>query len=199
MFHPGWFSSFDLIRHEELKDCKIGIIHPDVTEFRFDWIRIHVEQQIFQAIVFNNAYFEQLRDFVIGTISVLEEIEITALGLNRELHFRASSRERYDAFGDMIAPKTIWEKQGEGKYGLLEMIMEYKQESHQGYIKARIAPSVKLKPDFGIQFDFNNHYDIEDKDSKKYLEIIQDNWQKDSKRTLQLAEGLLSETDEYNK
>lgn len=193
MFHPGWFASRGLVRPEDLKDCQIEILHADLAIFWFEWIHFVIERRRFQAKIRENAYYEQLRDLVAGTLSILEDVSISAIGLNHEMHFQSSSEEAYHAFGDMVAPKEVWKDLRDGQYGLSKMVMEYKREKPPGFIRTIIAPSGEFKaPVQGLYFETNNHYENVEKDTKSILGILQDRWEEDIRNSLEFTQNLLN-------
>ena len=192
LFHPGWFTSNGLVRPEDLKGCQIEMLHSELAIFWFEWVHFSIERRRFQAKVREEAYYEQLRDLMVGTLSIIGEAKITALGLNYEMHFEASSEQAYHAFGDMVAPKDVWKKLRDGNYGLSRMDMQCKREKPPGFIQTVIMPSVEFKaPKRGLYFESNNHYENTQKDIESVITLIQDHWELDYRSSFQYIQNLL--------
>lgn len=191
-FHPGWFTSNGLVRPDDLKDCRIEILHSDLAIFWFEWVHFLVDRHRFQAKVREEAYYEQLRDLMVGTLSLLQEAKISAVGLNYEMHFEATSEQAYHAFGDMVAPKGIWKQLRDGSYGLSRMDMQCKRDKPPGFIQTIIMPSAEFKaPTRGLYFENNNHYENTQKEIESVISIIQDHWESECKGSFEFIENLL--------
>jgi hypothetical protein len=169
------------------------MLHSELAVFWFEWVNFLVERHRFQVKVREEVYYEQLRDLMVGTLSTLGEANISAVGLNYEMHFEASSEQAYHAFGDMIAPKDVWKRLRDGSYGLSRMDMQCKREKPPGFIQTIIMPSAEFKaPARGLYFESNNHYENAQKDIENIIGIIQDRWESDSKGSFESIQALLS-------
>jgi len=84
IFQPSWFAAQNLIRPQEAEAAEIEIIHPKVAAFTAGWLRLHVVEDRFHASTTQVAYFETLRDLVLGVFGILSHIPLKALGINRE-------------------------------------------------------------------------------------------------------------------
>lgn len=192
LFHPGWFVANDLVRPEDLKECQVELLNRDLSIFGFEWISFFIDRNRFQAKARENAFFEQLRDLVLGTLSILQDANVHAVGINRAMHFHSPSQEAFHSFGDMVAPKGPWTGIRHGDYGLSRMIMQRKRESPVGYVQTSITPSNEFNPpDYGLYFEINNHYENNEKDVSNILSIIENYWEIDLQDSLEFIETLL--------
>src|SRR5208283_6119003 len=70
----------------------------------------------------------RLHDFFVKCFQKLGETPISAVGINREIHFDAGSKEAQDRVGDRLAPKLVWgdfmERGGRRLGGLRTLVME---------------------------------------------------------------------------
>lgn len=191
-FHPGWFTANGLINPDAMRDCSVEIISPDIARFWFEWVRFDIQKDRFAfQIKDTDAFSELLQDLVVGTLEIAENTQVGAMGINRDMHFLASSLEKYIAVGDAFAPKDIWRKLGLDKLGLQSMIMESKREAPPGHIWTKLEVSDMFGRERGIHFDINNHYENQEKKTENVIAILKDRWKSDIDQSLTIAKGLL--------
>src|SRR3712207_1383849 len=87
IFHPAWFAANGLIREEEARAAEIEIVHPNAAVFRTEWLVIESARDRFLATTILDAYYEPLRDLVVGVLDLLSHTPLTAMGLNRDFHY----------------------------------------------------------------------------------------------------------------
>lgn len=188
IFHPLWFKMNELIRPEEAESAKLEVTHPQISIFSFEWCRVHVETGRFIVNASNKASYGLISDLVFGTFSILDHTPITAMGLNRTMHFKMDSREKWHAFGHMVAPKEVW-SQIMAKPGLRSLTMEDPRETPEGVLRVQIEPSVRIDP--GVFIDVNNHYKLENKSVQDMLEILRNSWKDVLNKAEDIADSLL--------
>lgn len=49
IFQPFWFSSHGILGEQEVREATIEIIHPDITIFHLNWLKIQVQRDKFIA------------------------------------------------------------------------------------------------------------------------------------------------------
>ena len=194
IFHPSWFKANGLIKPEEADKAKLEFTTPLISIFRVEWFRLQVEAQKFVIQTENETHFELLSDLVMGTFSLLEHTPVSAIGLNRGMHFKMDSEESWHAFGDRIAPKDIWQGVLE-EPGLLSLVMQGpKQKPNQKserYVVVRIESSMRTTP--GIYIDVNNHFGIKDNDLQKVLNILKESWRDVLISSRKIADQIIKE------
>lgn len=158
IFQPAWFAAENLIRKEEAGDAEIELVRPEVSAFRLEWLHMQVLHDRFIASTDQAASFDVLRDFVVGTFSVLEHTPVSKLGLNYDRHFEMESEEAWHKIGQRIAPPAPWER-GLDKPVLRSLTMQGKRPDElQGAISVKVEPSVKAT--FGVYVNVNDHYEL---------------------------------------
>ena len=169
IFHPLWFKINQLIRPEEADVAKLEVTHPAVSVFSLEWFKLQVEKERFIVQTTDKANFGPISDLVLGTFSILDHTPVQALGINRVMHFKMDSREKWHAFGHLIAPKEVWQGIME-RPGLRSLTMEDPRDDPMGFTRVRIEPSKQIDP--GIFIEVNNHYEIKDNNIQNILNIL---------------------------
>lgn len=165
IFQPAWFKACGLISGPEAAAAEVKIIHPAITEISTEWLRLSVTQDRFAAHTTNPAHFEAVRDLSVGVFQLLEHTPMTAMGLNRDMHFRIENEARWHALGDALAPKAIWSEKLEGigarkQPGLRSMTIEGHQPGKENCVtNVTVQPSGKVPT--GLYVGYNRHYKIE--------------------------------------
>lgn len=185
IFHPIWFKTHGLIRDEEANTAELEVTHPEISIFSVDWFELRVGRGRFSIETSDSAHFGPLRDLVLATFSILEHTPVSAVGLNRMMHFKMPSEDKWHAFGHLIAPKKVWDRIMK-QPGLRSLTMQDSRTDPPGYTQVKIEPSTKVEP--GIVVFVNSHYEIEEENVRALLSILKDSWEKD----LVSAEGVVN-------
>jgi hypothetical protein len=188
IFHPFWFNAKGLIKSEEAETSKIEITAPTITIFSIEWCKIQVEPNRFIIQAVSPLHFDQIEDLTLGTFSLLESTPTNAFGINRMMHFKLESREKIDAFGDMIAPKEIW-KDLMHDPGVATLVMVDPKEKAKRITQITVQRSNRLE--LGVFIAVNNHFEIEDKTAKTLINILKEFWQDSIKTSGEKANHLL--------
>jgi hypothetical protein len=196
IFHPSWLASYNLIRRQEAEAAEIQIIHPNVAAFTVEWLQIKVTEDQFQASTTLEAYYETLRDLVIGILEVLSRPPIAHMGINREFHYLSPSVDVWHSIGYRLAPKQDWE-------GVLEQpkmrsltMQGVRPDPFKGYIQTKVEPSPRVEP--GIFVQINDHYELGTSSnesltgSDRVIQILSEQWSESMQRSLSIAEKVAS-------
>src|SRR3989304_1023383 len=141
---PFWLAAHGLIRSEEAEAAKIDIITPPLASFTAVWLTLQVTQDRFSASTTDAAHYEPLRDLVVGIFSLLEHTQFDKMGINRQMHYRMPSEERWHALGHLLAPKAAW-KDMMVHPGLRSLIIEgLRVGIPEAKIYVKVEPSVKV-------------------------------------------------------
>ncbi len=187
MFHPAWFATQNLIRQQEAEEAEIKVIVPDVAVFEAEWLQVEVTRDRFRAASFQEAFYESLRDVVVGTFTVLHQTPLRVMGINQEFHYEFDSEKAWHAVGNRLAPKPDWDEMLDNP-GMKSLTMEGKRtDDYTGYIQVRVAPSTRAR--FGVFIEVNDHYvltsekeisastsDLETILSEKWLDSMKRSW-----------------------
>lgn len=193
MFHPAWLAAHDLIRDQEADAAEIKIIHPEAAVFDVEWLQVRVTRDRFQAASVQEAYYEALRDLVLGTFTILDQTPLRVMGVNRDFHYQLGSEEAWHAVGDRLAPKQDWS--GILKEpGLRSLTMQGRRpDSYSGYIGVKVQPSNRV--DLGIYIEVNDHYQLTSDSNtpagkSDVFTILSEDWQDSMKRGVDIATRL---------
>jgi hypothetical protein len=172
IFTPAWFQLNGVISPEDAAGATVHVIHPELAQFDMGVFNIMVDTQKFMVSC-TTTHHEMTRDLIIATFgAVLMHTPISAIGINREIHFDTGDFWVRNAVGDQLAPKGAWgdwasELDNTGKSptqagGLASMTMRQARLGEiPGYILATIQPSqLPQLREQGIYIGINNHYDL---------------------------------------
>ena len=179
IFQPAWFAANELIRKLEAEEADTEIIHNDISIFRIgNWLRLEVTRDRFHASTEQEAYFEVLVDFVLGTFSLLSHTPAGILGINTSMHYRIKNEKLWHKIGDKLAPKEPW-KSLMRTPGLTRVEMQdVRVDGPKGYLRIRVEPSIRITP--GIAINTNDHYEVDDPKNatgcSELMEILNANW-----------------------
>lgn len=199
IFQPAWFAAQELIRTKESEESEVQLITPEVTSFKLgDWLELQVTRERFSASTAQEAYFEILRDLVLGTFTLLRHSPVRAVGINYMAHHRLRSEEEMHSYGYSWAPKTNWEGILNNP-GMRVLIMQGKRtDGYMGYVQVQSEPSAKVQP--GIFFAINDHFQIAKSDSEQIgcleaIEILRSKCQESIAGSRTMIEKLLHPKD----
>lgn len=177
IFQPAWFGNEGLITESEAESANIQIIHQEVTIFSLNWLQFEVSRDRVKASTTQTAYYEVLRDLIIGTFSILRHTPIYMLGINYDFHIKLNTREEWHNIGNALAPKKYWDNilMRPGTRSLT--IEGERDDEYDGYFRVKIEPSTQIDP--GIFFNMNDHYQVKEPDNlgaDYILNILQSQW-----------------------
>jgi len=196
IIHPSWLAAQDLIAKSEAEAADVKIITSDVSVFKLEWLTLEVTRERYSASTTQAAYFEAVRDLVVGTFSILRHTPARAMGINRDAHFRVSTVEQWHSLGDRLAPKEFW-KQVLEKAGLRVLILSSPRGgSHRGQVRVQIEPSARVDP--GVFCAINDHYENDNDQSKTGCEslvsILRDCWDESMQRSKEIILRIIEES-----
>lgn len=195
IFQPAWFSNEGLIKKSEEQSSKIEIIHQEIVSFKSDWLHLQVKRDSFSATTTQVPYYEPLRDLIFGTFKILIHTPLIQMGLNYEVHYEIDTREKWNKFGDLLAPKEPWSKIiDEPGMRSLTMVQKNRNDNLNGYIQIRVEPSLRVDP--GLFISSNDHYEIENNSvshgANEILNILNEEWTSSFERSKNIM-GKLTE------
>ena len=195
IFHPSWFASQNLIRFQEAEAAEIEIVHPQVTVFNAEWLRIRASTDRFQAATVQEAYYEALRDLVIGVFTLLNHTPLRVMGINQEFHYGLGSEKAWHAVGNCLAPKQDWQNLLSNP-GMRSLTMEGRRPDNlDGYIRVKVEPSTQEK--FGVLVEVNDHYELKSDanalmNASRAIDILSDQWSESMQRGLEIAQAIVN-------
>ena len=187
IFQPSWFAKHNILSKEEAKTAKDAasiLVSPEVTQIILPSLSLIVMRDKLTAQA-QNLNYEILKDLIIGTLELLIHTPIAHVGINLEAHYQLASEQIWHKFGDLLAPKEIWEgiTKNPGMGGL--KIQSERGDDYQGSVNIRVAPSYRIHP--GVYIHLNDHFDLRSDSSNTHL---------GAKNSLDLLEAVWEESIE---
>jgi hypothetical protein len=180
IFHPSWFANAGLIRKNQTDAAKIAIFSYEIVKYSIEWLDFTAQLGRITLTTAQEAYFEPLRDLVLGTFSILDQTPIQMLGINYQMHFTASSTLIWDDIEKKLRPSES--AVSELPASRLESIRLSSVRPYNGFpgvFNFVVEPSSQF-PD-GVFISSNDHYEIkpfeDSMGSHKVLDIIESEWQ----------------------
>lgn len=199
LFHPQWFRAQGLLGESEAKHASMRILVPDFVHWTTDeWLEVQVLPNRFLAQALVESRAEALRDLVVGALQVLDQSSVTALGINRSMHFSVGTEADYHKIGDALAPKEPWAEVLRGRLGMRQLQIEQnvRTDGLTGKTIVTVAPSAKYP--MHVVVDVNNDLRLESpaeaqaKSETRAIETISANWSRLFSDARVLAERLLN-------
>lgn len=192
IFQPAWLAAHSLIRKEEAEHADGLVFSRELASFTADWLRLQVTADRFEAMTEDPAHVEPLRDLVVSVFSLLEHTPFDKMGMNRFMHFRVDSEERWHRFGDFLAPKAPW-KLLLSQPGLRSLTIEGSRvEAPGARIQVKVEPSVRVHP--GVYFAVNEHHEVSGPETgRQLMATLAKSWKAAQTYAFEVAGNLLRE------
>ena len=158
LFSPSWFYIQSLVGLTELENSTIDAITSEFASFKMGWLRVQVTPDFLQLSTEASEEFERLRDAALGTLSALDDLEVSQLGLNRDFHISVDSKEELHRIGDTLTPKGIWA----GVLGIAGMkdvtLWGVRPDQYAGRVHITVQPSNVVEQSVFVLV--NDHYTL---------------------------------------
>lgn len=192
IFQPAWFELQGLIAPSESKEADIEILVKDVVAFNLNWLALQVTKDRFIAATNNEAFFEPLRDLLVGTFTILEHTPIRAIGINYESHYNVSDKSRLSQFYNRLSPKDVWREISKDTILSKIQVTIPSKKDKQGNINVTIEPSIRTDGPF---FRVNNHYTLSNQTSpiigaQESVRLIAQKWDETIKESVNIIEDI---------
>jgi hypothetical protein len=172
IFAPDWLKDKEIVVGNDFGKLKILIVHPDIVSYEMPWGTFQADRNNF-SITTTREPLVRAHDFFVRCFQFLPETPISAVGINREVHFETASEAARDHVGDVLAPKDFWgdflQPEGQKAGGLRSLIMEQsirkegrlaRTDGRFGHVWARVEPSSRQDIRCGIFVHINDHFDL---------------------------------------
>jgi hypothetical protein len=154
---PRWLRQTDLIGAEDYESYSIEIVSAKATIVSFGSIKLQVLPDNLSVTTDAPAEVEATRDLAAGILLSSGSPTISALGINRMVHFEADPTQ-YHAIGDAITPKSLWDD-ALRLPGMLNLgITGARDDGYGGNINVQVQPSAMVRP--GVFVSINDHYNL---------------------------------------
>lgn len=159
---PWWLAHIGLISSSDAENTKVEGISSEFSVFELSWVRIEVLRERFSATALNiDADKLRLRDLVGGVFSALPHTPVTAIGINRIVHYEMSGQDQYHSVGHRLAPKEFWRDYVE-EPGLKNLtIVARRPDGRPGEINISVKPI--LSANNVIEISYNSHLQFKDR------------------------------------
>jgi hypothetical protein len=202
IINPSWLLLKSLISEPAQKQALENnnyISHPEISQFKLDYCTIQITKDRYLIESTQEGYFESLREHTLGIFSSLKETPIYQMGINLAHHYRFKDKDEYNKFGDLIAPKKIWNEKIINP-GLKKIeIRSERNDKYKGEINTYLGISSNFE--MGLRIQVNDHYTLYNRSEvSNTLEInaapaitmLKDNWENSMKNSTSIIENLIS-------
>jgi len=194
ILHPSWFSNAGLIRKNQTDAAKISIFSYEIVKYSIEWLDFTAQLNRITLTTTQEAYFEPLRDLVLGTFSILDQTPIQMLGINYQMHFIPSSTLHWDDTEKKLRPpQSELTKLPLSRLESIKLSSVRPYNSYPGVFNFVAEPSA-IFPD-GIYISSNDHYEVrpfeDTMGSHKILDLIDSEWQNSTKFLAEYLGNLL--------
>jgi hypothetical protein len=201
IFQPAWFARQNLLPQTEADTADVKAIVHQFCDFETGRFHIQVTNERFAVLTKADANPAPLRDLVLGTFYILEHTPVSALGLNRHMHFSLPSMDVWNQVGHKLAPKEPWKEIMKGHIGLRALIIQNESAPPEGEtalpkgatLTVKLEPSTQIK--YGVYFDTNENYPAPATDGlKSLMEVVRERWEGAYDDAHQIADRILAWT-----
>jgi hypothetical protein len=172
IFGRDWLRDKEIVVGNDFENLKTSIVHPDIVSYEMPWGTFQADRNNF-SIGTTREPLVRVHDFFVRCFQFLPETPISAVGINRDVHFETASEAARDRVGDVLAPKKFWDgfvqSGGQKMGGVRSLIMEQailKEGRHArmdgkfGHIWVRVEPSLRRDIRYAIFMQVNDHFDL---------------------------------------
>jgi hypothetical protein len=192
IFQPSWFGSVDLLRPTEAESAEVEVIHPQVSVFTADWVRVEVTHDRISFRTERESHIEALRDLCVGTLTVLPHTPTGVIGVNHDTTFRFPDRDSFDAFGWTLVPPDLWEGVLD-RPGVARLDEQGRRpDDREGYIRVRVQPLLDSADPYQVAVAVNDHIQVSDHPTPEGTEMIVQLLQAEWSAMTQRAETILA-------
>ena len=171
IFTPAWFALHGLLPESAATNAELQVAHQRSTAFSTDWLRLTVTADRF-AVETSQPPHIRPRDLVARVFRErLSHTPISALGINRDVHFQVPSLAERDQIGRTLAPVKPWGAWGQdlgldGEHGGMTSLTmsQLRPEGRPtgGKVNVTVEPSNRIGDGrLGIYVGVNDHYQSE--------------------------------------
>ena len=201
IFTPAWFGWHGLIPEKMVDVAELQIAQPQVTAFRTDWLELNILRDRF-SLSTTQQPFIRLRDLVIRVFrEKLPHTRLHSIGINRQVHFLVNGLDERDRIGRRLAPVEPWGEWGkalhpDGNHGGMTSLtmtqVNIEGRPSGGRVNVTVQPSTKVGQNAsGIYVEVNDHFAIEDRDSKSATSDVVDLLEEEFENSILRAEQII--------
>lgn len=199
IFHPFWLLQKKLISERDVTEKKIVVNEQISTYHVGDWLEMTVTQKRCEFKIKKAERVVMMRDLIVGTLNALPEMPILAVGINRGGVYNLSDEKSYYIFGAKLAPLGMWEPSFHDprlrNIAIEDVGSEHFKERRR---MIQIKPAEVQDYPYCVDFNINNHYDLEKVGQTvgKALSVLNDNLDNDYETFQNIVDNLVSKMNE---
>lgn len=162
IFQPAWFARHGLIPEDE-DSIEMEAVTQHITSWAQSWLKVIVQPEKCELHASDEvASFRALEDLAQGVFTLLPHVPVTALGINRFVHFQVESEDAWNKLGFNLFTREPWEGVLDDPRMRTVQVESYRGEDRDGVITVTVQPSTQFKT--AVYVTTNDHYVI-DKDA----------------------------------
>ena len=208
LFTPAWFVLHGLLPKAAADSAEVALVHPQVTEFTFDWLHLQVTTERFSAGT-SQAPHVRVCDLVVRVFrEYLPHTPLRAFGINRYVHFPVRSPAERHRIGRTLAPVEPWGRWGaalepDGEHGGMTSLtmsqLDPPGRAAGGRISVTVEPSNRIgDPRLGVYVGVNDHYPIDETSPTmgRSTGVLEENFEASLKRSDDIIDHVMSLAEE---
>jgi hypothetical protein len=158
-FTPKWLLSKGLIGTPEYEESQIELYLPnEALAFVSGWLKFQARPDAIQLITEDQAEFERLRDLAVGILRDDPTIRVSALGINRQVHFQPENAADWDSIGAALSSREAWADVLKSPGMRTVIVWGGRPDDYSGRIQVQVEPSVVFP--IAVFVAYNDHYDL---------------------------------------
>ena len=160
IFHPTWLAAEGLVPKQQAVEAAVNgikVIHDDIASFEIDEIFIEVLRDRFSAATSNASQSGTMRDLVRGIFTLLEFTPLTAMGMNRLMHFRLQSNEQVAEKLQRLYKPAPWSETFQSITSAAVRVEGRTEDEDAGILRVDIEDSKQVTPG-GLFIGSNEHH-----------------------------------------
>lgn len=217
IFQPAWFAQHGMIGDKEAENPGDMLqLKDQVVTFRVGMFGLNVQPDRFDITSLDDPH-EHIKDLVVSCFGeYLPHTPVSALGINRNVHFEVGNFEIRDYVGSRLAPKDAWGEWGkeiekahdetiDKRGGMLSITMlqnNLQLDGYKGSVQAKVEPSNRIEGNAGIFIHVNNHFELTDEEkpvqgASSAVEALEAHWETSMNRARMIVDQIMALTEEY--
>lgn len=190
IFRPTWFVQEGIIGPNDVDVTKDEFVNSEIARVPLSWGLIEALSNQFLVQSSDQGSFALMRDLVVHIFTTLGHTPVKQIGLNGIIDYQLPDEKTWNAFGDVLAPKTNWQKTLPEPVRLMKMTMQApRKDGLTGATHITLSGAANR----GIRFDINNHIELEGGGTGALLRILKDNWDRLQDELLDTSNTILNE------
>lgn len=194
ILQPYWLSSKKLISEDEASAALLENIHPEISSFSLDWVRIEMTRKRCEFRTTKEPYFDAVKDLVIGVFGILRETPISQLGLNNIFELNLLDKQQFYDFGGRLTTLDLWnDSLSNPKLLQIEIVEEQRSDGNIGLRRVKVSSGMNANAPLRVDVAINDHFELRNENGNiDLISLIEENWENSARNSEQIVDGLLT-------